>query len=306
MTKPKRNLKTASLSPKAKEVEAAADSIPTPESGSTPTPPPAEKAQKIISPLLSESVEIKAHAMGIGPGAQNGQPSPTPANSFEVEGDFWSTKSYIDPKTAAANATPTDPAQPGAQPGSSPTAPPLQPQMPQMPVDVPEQKFTEGTPGMVDTNPLVDQAAIQAASDMVDTIMEMYKRGVPEITHDKIKIKSKDIKEIKSLENKGEVLVGVSEEFIILNKENKKRLEERAASDAILMKKPLKKWLGTKNIPIPPYVEFIVVLVFIGITYFFLVREMKSSNDALLEKIYENIRKKKEAEIQTVVAEEVK
>ncbi len=302
MAKPKRNLKVASLSgAKKPEVTPPVDSTVTPEvTPSTETPtatPPVEKSQKIISPLLSEAVEIKAHATGIGPGNANGQPNPSPSPSFEVEGDFWGTKPYIDPKTVA---------KPEVTPGSSPTAPPIQPVIPNLPVDVPEQKFAEGTPGMTDTNPIVDAAALQAASDMVDTIMEMYKRGVPEITHDKTKIKSKDIKEIKSLENKGEVLVGVSEEFVIINKENKKRFEERAASDATLLKKPLKKWLGTKNIPIPPYVEFIIVLVFIGVTYFFLIREIKTSNEALLESIYEKIRKKKEAEIQTVEAEEVK
>ncbi len=299
MAKPKRNLKVQSLSG-AKKPEVTPDAETntgvTPEVKPTTeipvTTPVEQKAQKIISPLLSEPVEIKAHAQGIGPGNPNGQPNPTPASSFEVEGDFWGTKPYIDPKTVVKPETPA--------------APPVQPSnIPAMPMDVPEQKFSAPTPGMVDTNPIIDTAAIQAASDMVDTIGEMYKRGVPEITHDKIKIKSKDIKEIKSLENKGEILVGVSEEFVIINKENKKRLEERAASDVALLKKPLKKWLGTKNIPIPPYVEFIIVLIFIGITYFFLIREIKTSNEALLEGIYEKVRKKKEAEIQTVVAEEV-
>lgn len=290
----KKKLKVQSLTKKAEtppvEKPIVADNTVSPEVTATPeTPAPAvEKSPKIISPLLSEAVEIKEHAMGIGPNQQQGSAPAT--NSFEVDNDFWGTKPYIDPKTVQTPVTPVAPATPV---------------MPALPVDVPEQKFSSQPAGGTETNPIVDAAALQAASDMVDTIMEMYKRGVPEITHDKTKIKSKDIKEIKSLENKGEVLVGVSEEFIIVNKENKKRFEDRAASDAILLKKPLKKWLGTKNIPIPPYVEFIIVLIFIGITYFFLIKEIKTSNDALLEGIYEKVRKKKEAEIQTVEAEEV-
>ncbi len=292
--KVKKNLKVSSLSgdskkptvePAAEKIETIVEKSPDPAAPiESPTPAPS----KTISPLLSGAVEIKAHAMAVGP--QN-----TGSDSFKVDGDFFSTPAYADKKDALpiekpAGATPT-PAQGQGM---------LQP-------DVAEQKFNTGADALaLDSTPIVDDAARQATSDLVDTIGEMYKRGVPEITHDKTRIKPKDIKEIKSLESKGEVQAGVSEELVLQNKENRKRFEERAASDIVMLKKPLKRWMATKNIPVPPYVEFLIVLIFIGVTYFFLIKEVKNSNDSLVESIYEKAKSKQLERMPFTATEEVK
>ncbi len=242
------------------------------------------KPQKqISSPLLSEAVEIKDHAKGIGPGNQG--PQNTNPFSNPVDGDFFQTKPYLGdqkPPVEVKAKTLQNPA---------PTLPPMKP-------DVPEQKFNMDPAAQgLESNPVVDQAAAQATSDLVDTLMTMYERSVPSITHDKTKIKSTDIREVEKFERTGDLTVGIAEDLKTQNKENKTRFEERCKSDSQMLKKPLKRWLTGKNIPLEPWMEVLLVAAFIALTYFFLIQEVKTSNQQLMESIMEKLNKIKEEKI---------
>ncbi len=288
------NKKGTKASPKIDSVDSPIDKIEKPSieltsnegklnvSDFTPNPKPA--AQKIISPMLAEGVEIKDHALGIGPDS-NGQSNP----SMQVEGDFFNTKPYDPnpPKPVApgASQTPQQVAQ-GILGNTTPVTP--------LKNDAPEQRFNmDPGAGNIDsqTNPVIDEAARQATSDLVDTVTEMYERAVPELTHDYTKISVKDIRIVKGLEEKGEALVGLTDDLKTINKDNKERLKERCRTDAQMLKKPLKRWLTTKNIPVPPWVEVLMVVFFIGLTYFILIKEIKSSNQAMMEQILAKVKK---------------
>ncbi len=241
----------------------------------TPHPKP---AQKIISPMLAEGVEVKSHAMGLGPENTSGGSMQT-SESFKTDSDFFGTKPY-DPNPPAPEKKPDVPLTPQqvAQAQMGNVTP-----VTQFKQDAPEQKFNMD-PGAANidsqTNPVIDQAAAQATSDLVDTIVDIYERAVPEITHENTKIKTKDIKTVKALEEKGEVMVGLVDDLRNINKDNKKLIEDRCKSDAQMLKKPLKRWLTTKNIPVPPWVEVLVVVAFIGLTYFLLIMQIKTSSGA--------------------------
>ncbi len=265
MAKPKKNYRVSSIY----DVEVIEETKKTP----LPEPPPAlevkaevpapkAEAKPFKSPLLSEPVDIKEHALGNGPSVGT-----TPQPSLSVGAGFF-------------NPPPITP----------PIAPPP-------PLDAPEQNFNQKPPlsaggGQLTSEniPIPDNISKQGASDLADTIMDLYKRVLPEVAHTYTKINTK---EIKKLEQSGDLLPGAYTDVVEENKNNKALLTERAKEDAALIKKPLKKLLEVKNINAPPHIELIIILIFVAVTYFLMVKDMKRESNALLEKLYERIRKEK-------------
>lgn len=258
----KRKINTSSIS----DAEIVTELKPVvPESVASPEPAPVKKTPKFKSPLLSEPVDIKEHAMG------NSSPSPAPT-SFKVDSGFFSNPVVQQPVM---------------------TPPP--------PLDAPEQMFNplakNAMPGQSsspssgnETVSIPDNVARQGASDLADTIGDIYKRFVPEVGFHFSKINTK---EIKKLEASGDLLPGAYNEVSEENKNNKLLLETRAKDDMALMKKPLKKLLEVNNVSAPPHLELIGVAIFVILTYFMMVKNMKSENDALLEKLYAKINREK-------------
>jgi hypothetical protein len=268
----KRKINTSSIS----DAEVITEPKPVvPEPVVAPEPAPVKETPKFKSPLLSEPVDIKEHAMG------NPSPSPAPT-SFKVDSGFFSNPVVQQPVM---------------------TPPP--------PLDAPEQMFNplakNAMPGQGGSSSggsenvsIPDNIARQGASDLADTIGDIYKRFVPEVGFHFSKINTK---EIKKLEASGDLLPGAYSEVTEENKSNRILLENRAKDDMALMKKPLKKLLEVNNVSAPPHLELIGVAIFVVFTYFMMVKGMKNSNDALLEKLYARINRDKRNTHASVVEE---
>jgi hypothetical protein len=247
------------------------------------------KPQTVVSPLLSEPVEVKEHALGVGPG-----PAPVQPTSFSMDQDFFSTPpvAHNNPQLGRNDLMSENP---GMFPAPAP--------------DAPEQSFNQAAGGgpIVDKAPIPDEIAKQGASELADTIMDLYKRAVPDFSYEFVKHKADDLNEIKKYEIDGKIMVGTVEDLRNSNKEVKKTLEERAKEDAAMIKKPLKKLLQVNNIQAPPHIELIIILLFVLVTYGMLLKGIKESNKELLSKIYAQVGKdKKESDIPFMTTEEVK
>lgn len=241
----------------------------------------AKPAQKVVSPLLSEPVEVKAYAMGIGPDPGNNTPPPSDISSMSVDGDFFATKPAVDYTLKKSDLSEVK------NPDGTTSTPP--PKLPPLGPDAPEQAFNPNQ--NADQNIVVpDNVSRQAAGELAETIMSMYERLAPELAHEYSKLNTK---EIKKLEAAGDLMAGSHDDVVSQNRENKRELEKRAHDDATLIKKPLRKLLEVKNINAPPHIELLIILVFVALTYFMMVRGIKKSNDDLLNKLYEKINKDK-------------
>lgn len=271
---------------------------------------PSSTPPKVKSPLLSDSVEVKEHAMGVGPGSGQAQQNPNPNPQSQAGGGFKVDNAFFKrPQDNPALALMDEPKK---EPVNISTPPPVN--------DAPEQVFNMSptpppstAPGLQDPNviPIPDDIARQGAADLTDTIMDMYKRLVPDGTHEFTKIPESDIREIKKAETEGAIIAGMAEELASTNKENKQKLKDRAKEDAAMIKKPLQRMLEAKQVQAPPHIELIIVLIFVVLTYGFMIREIKSSNKNLIEKLYQKIAEKKgevksESDVPLVHAEEVK
>jgi hypothetical protein len=258
-----KNKKTASLSGKTIEDAKIVEPEPAPEPMGKLTMDDVikEEPQKIVSPLLSEPVEIKAHAMGndVPP-----QPAYSAPDGMKVDPDFFDTPpvaEQVQQKTAI---------------------PPKQ--------DVPEQTFNPNAdPNVL---PVPEDISKKGAQDLTDTISDLYVRFIPDITYSFAGVKI-NTKEIKKLEQSGDLMAGAYNEVVDANKEAKKMLQARAKDDMKLIEKPLTELLKVKNVKADPTTQLIIVGIFIAISYFFLVKELKDSRDALLTKLYEKINKER-------------
>ncbi len=266
MAKPKKNYRVSSIYDAEVIEETKKAPLPEPPpalEAKAEAPAPKAEAKPFKSPLLSEPVDIKEHALGNGPSVST-TPPVTPGG-FSVGSGFFNP-------------------------------PPVTPIAPPPPLDAPEQNFNQKPPlsggGQLTSEniPIPDNISKQGASDLADTIMDLYKRVLPEVAHTYTKINTK---EIKKLEQSGDLLPGAHADVVEENKNNKALLTERAKEDAALIKKPLKKLLEVKNINAPPHIELIIILIFVAVTYFLMVKDMKRESNALLEKLYERIRKEK-------------
>lgn len=248
------------------------------------TPPPIPKSKpKVISPILAEPVDVKDHAMGVGPQPANN--SAASGESFRVDQSFFSGSQKSQPTPEVK--------------GPELATPPPQPQIQNFPPDAPTQEFTipgsgplpsisspGGDPVGGDNVDIPDDIARQSASELTDTLMTIYVRMVPDVSHSATKMNAK---EIKKLEESGDLMAGAHEEVVSQNKENKSLLTSRAKEDAAMIKKPLKRLLEVKQISAPPHVELIIILIFVAVTYFMTVREIKKNNESLLERLYAKI-----------------
>lgn len=206
------------------------------------------------SPLLSQGRIERDYASG------NSDPDPTPS-----------------PETN--NGKETEPAEP------------VYKIQPDAPFDAPEQSFSE-TPAALTTNEsgegggdsldLPDKASKAAANDFTDFILDAYIKLVPEITQSTSKINEK---EIRKLEQSGDLNFGSYDLVKAQNKENKQKYKDKANEDAEFIKKPLRKLLQIKQVSAPPHVQLMICLVIILIGQVMLVREIKRENQDLLDKI---------------------
>jgi hypothetical protein len=233
------------------------------------------------SPLLAEPVDLMEHAANPITGGQAQNQPQSNGETFKMDQDFFSTPS-VQPDPVKQNTSSS--AQGGFstvnQPPITPVSQPLKP-------DAPEQHFNLNAPSGPEANManIPPDVAKQAAEDLADTIGQIYTSFIPSLTHELTHIKSSEIRQIKSLESSGDLLPGSHQEFIEINKDNKKKLEERAKSDMSMIKKPLKKFLEVKNVQVSPQWELVGVLIFVAVTYFFLVKEIKKSNNEMMDKL---------------------
>lgn len=136
--------------------------------------------------------------------------------------------------------------------------------------------------GLNEALEIPDKAAKQASDDFADFLLQAYKRIVPDVAHNLSKINEK---EIRKLENDGDLQHGALDDVKLANKYNRELLTNQAKEDANFIKKPLTKLLAIKQIDAPPHIQLLIAVVIVMVGYFFLVKTLKSQNEELIEKL---------------------
>jgi hypothetical protein len=165
---------------------------------------------------------------------------------------------------------------------------------------LPEQEFFTqpqgGAPSLAsaeadssDTMNLPDEAAKEGSAHLASFIMDAYERFVPEVTHYYSRANEK---EIKKLEESGDLLTGALETVRNYNKSNKLLFEEKAKSDVKYLKKHLTKVLQIRQVSASPetLLAFAVIIVVIGqaILFFKIKKESDFMLDQILAKVNAN------------------
>jgi hypothetical protein len=168
---------------------------------------------------------------------------------------------------------------------------------PNKPVEPTSFTFPEDAPAM-DMNPLngLDTSPIggsvpseikeELSNDLADLICDIYKDTVPELEHSFTKL---DERKIKALAKEGYVDNFIVDTIVNANKDNKSKFKERASKDAKLLKKPLTKVLNEKQVKTTPTSELIIVLGFILVSNFFMIKEVKAENTQMMSAIMQRI-----------------
>lgn len=283
-----KNLKSYSLE-NAEDAKIVSEEIKgTTKSASSSLPKIEAPTHKTVSPLLSDSIDVMDHAVGeqqiVTP------PATASHDSFKVSSDLFSgsTTSKIE-----SNVTPNQSTSATSQPFTGPDAP-EQVFMPAIPTGQGNNASSESK-----QEPISDSIQT-SAKGLADTVTDLYKNIVPEVTHSKTKITDGDIKTVRTFEKSGDLLPGIADDLVLNNQENKKKFTERAKKDAEMLKGPMErsiaKFLNEKKMESSPYVELILVVVAICFTQFFLIKEITQSNKNLLSRIYEKIDSFKKSE----------
>lgn len=136
-----------------------------------------------------------------------------------------------------------------------------------------------------------EDLAAKASKSTAHTITDLYKDIMPELLHEIIKLNEKEIKKHVS---KGDLMDQAYDEVKGHNRDNKERLKERADLDAKMLRKPLARFFEIKNISTSPLGELIMAVLAVAALNFFLIKNIKSENNDLLERLTKNIIKAKQ------------
>jgi hypothetical protein len=205
------------------------------------------------------------------------------------------TNEAPDPELKPDNNPPVDPASnqnplPEEEPGYSYDDAPAPDQVFELDdqASAPNQP-PAGPSSSSDTLNLPDDAAKEGSTHLANFIMDAYERFIPEVSH---YYSSVNEKQIKKLEESGDLLEGALQTVKSYNKENKILLEERAKADVKYLKKHLTKVFQVRQISASPEVLLVcaMLIVVLGqfILFFKIKKESNDMMDALMAKINMN------------------
>ena len=93
---------------------------------------------------------------------------------------------------------------------------------------------------------------------------------------------------VKLGEIEGRIKEGTLEQVKVINKNNKKAIEETFKTQMEMIKEPLKKVLAKRNVKVSPESALIGAVVLSALIIFFQLRDIKKTNDELIATIIKN------------------
>jgi len=149
------------------------------------------------------------------------------------------------------------------------------------------QEPSSGGGEQAETLDLPDQASKEASHDLADFMLDAYDRFVPEVGHAFSKVNEK---EIKKLEESGDLSLGAYDEVSNHNKTNKKLLEEKAKADSKYLKKHLRNVLVVKQISASPEALLVIAIIIVIIGQAILISSIRKENSDMMDRLLARIK----------------
>lgn len=145
------------------------------------------------------------------------------------------------------------------------------------------------TPDMIQ---LPGDSVKEASNHLADFIIDAYQRFAPEGGFYFAKINTK---EIKKLEDSGELQFGAYQEVVAYNKEIKAKLEETAKQDTKYIKKHLRTVLEVRNVSASPETMLALAVIAVVVGQAILIYNLKQDSKMLMNRIMSKVGQRRES-----------